>query len=419
MSKIETIAYLFSNLFRIYVLYRFTERFFKESKMKKEVTIGAFIIYFMINSAAHILIPGVGMNIISNLVPYFAVTLLYKSTVPIRALVTIIIYSISTFADVALFSIQSFLQIETIVVSGGIATSLSLFLLELLYEYFFSRNEENKEEINVGELLFIIFIPVGSIVIAFRTMKLADGNYLPEAFILFAINGVVFYMYDALKKSEKQKMDKLKLEQQNALYENQIRIQNESNEKIRLLRHDMKNHIYQIKAFLKRKDYEKLEEYMNRMSESTETESVVCHSGNSDVDGIVNLKLSKAKEMNAELHFDLKIPDKLNIDAFDLNRILGNLFDNVLNALEKVDRRIVFFQMLYEKGVVNICIRNSFNGEIKTDSENRLLSLKKDSKESHGLGIKSVVETIEKYHGEFEYECEKNVFSIYAMMYEN
>lgn len=57
------------------------------------------------------------------------------------------------------------------------------------------------------------------------------------------------------------------MEQQNALYENQIRIQNESNEKIRLLRHDMKNHIYQIKAFLKRKDYEKLEEYMNRMSD--------------------------------------------------------------------------------------------------------------------------------------------------------
>ncbi len=104
------------------------------------------------------------------------------------------------------------------------------------------------------------------------------------------------------------------------------------------------------------------------------------------MDGIVNLKLSKAKEMNAELHFDLKIPNKLNIDAFDLNRILGNLFDNVLNALEKVDRRIVFFQMLYEKGVVNICIRNSFNGEIKTDSENRLLSLKKILRSLMALG---------------------------------
>lgn len=419
MSKIEMVMCFIANLFRMYVLYRFTRSFFKELNVNKNLVPCAFILYFIVNSVLHILNPDILTNIISNVIPYFAVTFLYKSKTSVRALITIIIYSISTFVDVALFSIQSFFQVETIFISCGATTSLCMFLMELLYEYFFSKDEEEKEEINVGELLFIIFIPVGSIVIAFRTMKFANRNYFPEAFILFAINGIVFYMYDSLKKSEKQKRDKLKLEQQNILYEHQIRIQNESNEKIRLFRHDMKNHIYQIKTFLKGKDYERLEEYMNRISESTETESIVCRSGNSDVDGIVNLKLSKAKEMNAELHFDLKIPSKLNIDAFDLNRILGNLFDNVLNALEKVDRRIVFFQMLYEKGIVNICIRNSFNGEIKMDSENRLLSLKKDSKESHGLGIKSVMETIEKYHGEFEYECEKNVFSIYAMMYEN
>lgn len=419
MSEIETVMCLISNLFRMYVLYRFTEKFFKKTKTNKKIVPCAFMLYFIVNSVLHILNPNVAVNIVSNIVPYLAVTFLYKSKTPVRILVTIIIYSISTFVDVVLFSVQSALNAETIVVSCGAATSLCMFLMELLYEYFFCKDDEEKEEINAGELLLIIFIPVGSLIIAFRTMKSSGGNYFPEAFILFAINGIVFYMYDALKKSEKQKMDRLKLEQQNAVYENQIRIQNESDEKIRMLRHDMKNHIFRIRSFLKNKNYENLEEYMNKMSESTDVETQVCHSGNADVDAIVNLKLSKAKEMGAELHFDLKIPNKLNIDSFDLNRILGNLFDNVLDALEKVDRKIVYFQMLYEKGVVNICIRNSFSGEIKTDSKNHLLSLKKNLGKSHGLGIKSVVNTINKYHGEFEYECEKNVFSIYAMMYEN
>ena len=34
------------------------------------------------------------------------------------------------------------------------------------------------------------------------------------------------------------------------------------------------------------------------------------------------------------------------------------------------------------------------------------------------LELKNVVETVKKYDGKFEYEQEKNVFSVYAMMYE-
>jgi sensor histidine kinase regulating citrate/malate metabolism len=111
----------------------------------------------------------------------------------------------------------------------------------------------------------------------------------------------------------------------------------------------------------------------------------------------------------------IKIPDKLNIDSFDLNCILGNLFDNVLNALEKVERKIVYFQMVYEKGVINLCVRNSFDGAIKVNADNQLLSLKKDKKEFHGLGIKSVIEIVEKYDGEFEYEYEK-MFFLYTLL---
>jgi sensor histidine kinase regulating citrate/malate metabolism len=291
-----------------------------------------------------------------------------------------------------------------------------MFLIELLYEYFFTGGEDTcKAEINVGELLFIIFMPVGSLILAFRTMRISNSNYLPESIILFAINGIVFYMYDALKKGEMQKIEKMKLEQQNLLYVNQIKIQKESDEKIKILRHDMKNHIYLIKSFLRRKEYEKLEVYIDRMLESTGLEIAICNSGNYDVDGIVNVKLSKAKDMGAELHLDIKIPDKLNIDSFDLNCILGNLFDNVLNALEKVERKIVYFQMVYEKGVINLCVRNSFDGAIKVNADNQLLSLKKDKKEFHGLGIKSVIEIVEKYDGEFEYEYEK-MFFLYTLL---
>ena len=74
--------------------------------------------------------------------------------------------------------------------------------------------------------------------------------------------------------------------------------------------------------------------------------------------------------------------------------------------------------MIYEKGVLNLCLRNTFNGIIKVDKHNQLLTLKKDQKVQHGLGIKSVISTVEKYDGEFEYECDNDIFSVYIMMYE-
>lgn len=318
-----------------------------------------------------------------------------------------------------LTSVQHLLHLNSVVVSSGVATSLLIFLIERLYEYFFPREKlEKKAEVHIEELLLIIFIPLGSIIIALRGMNHAFEDYLPESIILFAINGIVFYMYDALKKNEKQKIEKMQLQQQNLLYENQIQLQRESEEKMRMLRHDMKNHFYRMKTMVHQGEIPLLEEYMEHIISETESIVPICRTGNSDVDGIVNVKLTKAQREGTEIHLDLKIPTKLNIDSFDMNCILGNLFDNALEALSKVDKKILYFRMVYEKGVVNICLRNMFDGQLRVNEKNQLLSLKQDRKKCHGLGIKNVVETVKKYDGKFEYEQEKNVFSVYAMMYE-
>ena len=187
---------------------------------------------------------------------------------------------------------------------------------------------------------------------------------------------------------------------------------------MRMLRHDMKNHFYRMKTMVHQGEIPLLEEYMEHIISETESIVPICRTGNSDVDGIVNVTLTRAQREGTEIHLDLKIPTKLNIDSFDMNCILGNLFDNALEALSKVDKKILYFRMVYEKGVVNICLRNMFDGQLRVNEKNQLLSLKQDRKECHGLGIKNVVETVKKYDGKFEYEQEKNVFSVYAMMYE-
>lgn len=303
MTRMELLAYLSANLFRIYTLFRFTENFFSERKTTVRWIIISFLIYFSINSVCFLCFPMIGVNILSNLIPFFCVTLFYHSKISVRVLITVIVYSISIFADIALFSVQHLLHLNSVVVSSGVATSLLIFLIERLYEYFFPREKlEKKAEIHIEELLLIIFIPLGSIIIALRGMNHAFEDYLPESIILFAINGIVFYMYDALKKNEKQKIEKMQLEQQNLLYENQIQLQRESEEKMRMLRHDMKNHFYRMKTMVHQGEIPLLEEYMEHIISETESIVPICRTGNSDVDGIVNVKLTKAQREGTEIH---------------------------------------------------------------------------------------------------------------------
>lgn len=419
MSEIKNVTYLISNLFRIYVLYRFSNAFFKSKRVQNKFIILGFAGFYIINSLLYLTNQTILINILSNVGLFFVVSFMYNSAVSVRLLVSLLVYSVSVFIDIVAFSLENAMHIKSIAVSSGTVTALLMFMTELFYEYYIVNPGENKE-LKIKQLLLILFIPLGSIFIGLKSMKNADKNYLIESAVLLAINVIVFYMYEALRKAEKEKYEKIILQEQNLSYENQIKLRNDSENKIRMLKHDMKNHIYKIKDMAEKVNDDGVVEYTRSMIKSINNVHELCDSGNYDVDSIVNLKLSKAEDMGTDVHINIKIPRKLNIDSFDLNRILGNLLDNVLEALEKVDKKIVYFEMIYEKGVVNICIRNTFNGQLRISEENKLFSMKRNTLNSpHGLGLKSVEETLEKYDGCFEYEIEKNVFSIYAVLYEN
>ena len=53
MTRMELLAYLSANLFRIYTLFRFTENFFSERKTTVRWIIISFLIYFSINIALY------------------------------------------------------------------------------------------------------------------------------------------------------------------------------------------------------------------------------------------------------------------------------------------------------------------------------------------------------------------------------
>jgi sensor histidine kinase regulating citrate/malate metabolism len=130
----------------------------------------------------------------------------------------------------------------------------------------------------------------------------------------------------------------------------------------------------------------------------------------------VNSKLQDAKEMGIEITSNVILPASVEVNTDDMVVILGNLLDNAIEACERVKgAKYIKLFMNYEAGCVIIRITNNFDKIINTNGR-ELVTRKKD-KTLHGLGIKSVKSTVEKYNGITEICSEGKEFIVDIMFY--
>jgi len=72
----ETLSYVISNLFRIYAMYLFSNAYFRgQGKVKNGVTLALFFGYFIVNSVGNLIYPSTFINMLTNVVPYFLLTI--------------------------------------------------------------------------------------------------------------------------------------------------------------------------------------------------------------------------------------------------------------------------------------------------------------------------------------------------------
>ena len=101
---------------------------------------------------------------------------------------------------------------------------------------------------------------------------------------------------------------------------------------IRGWRHDYRNHIQTMKAYAAQGDLEAIKTYLDALDTDLNTVDTVIKTGNAMTDAILNSKISLAKSKGIRVLADAHIPVKLRTSEIDLCCILGNLFDNAMDA---------------------------------------------------------------------------------------
>lgn len=409
----QTLFYLFSNLFHIYGMYMFANVFFQERSRSRKLEAALYTAYFAINSGAYLLFHNWAITLASNILPFFAITFFYKEGMIRRVLNFAAIYAITMGCDVLVMTLQNMMHIESAVFSEGFATSLVIIAAADLSNKCLHMKKDILGRTPAMYYVTLLFVPLGSIFIAYFAAKGLNAVSLITAVILLLINIDIFYLYDNVIDLFSERCEKEVMESQNKAIQNQLEVVQQSQLRIRCLKHDMDNHFLRLKDLIEKEKYAEALEYLETVKSSTAADKKLIDSGNDLIDSMLNYKLARLHD-NIEQKYDIVVPKDLSFTEFDLNVIIGNLADNVLEALEQLpadEPKKLEISIRYKQGYLKVYFGNTFDGIMPEDG-----SRKRDH-ENHGLGLKSVERIVHKYGGDMRAKVSDNWYEISLIMY--
>ena len=180
--------------------------------------------------------------------------------------------------------------------------------------------------------------------------------------------------------------------------------------KMRGWRHDYRNHIQTMKVLAEKGNLEAIKEYLNKLDEDLATVDTVVKTGNAMADAILNSKISLAKSKGINVKVDAHVPVKLKMSELDLCVILGNLFDNAIEASLPLpeNERLIRVYMVMKNTQLYISFTN-FTASKKQIKEVNLFKTTKG--DGHGFGLVRIDSIIEKLDGYLSRNSEDGAFT--------
>jgi signal transduction histidine kinase len=292
--------------------------------------------------------------------------------------------------------------------------SVFLFYVAVMLIKLFFKNK-NKTEFS-GQWYILLSVSIMSVCILYvmyLKIEMSVAEVIFVSTILMAVNFLLYVFYASMLDRFIYEQEVNTLKHQMIFYENQIRSNVENDKKIRSIRHDMKHHIREIRGMAENEDYDGIMDYINNISKDISAGEALYNTGNIALDGILNYYAGKFLEKSIDFNLDIVVPENMDVEAYDINIILGNLFDNAIENSIRTEKPSVKGSLKYIGGVLHILIENSFDGELNK-KDGILISRKS---EEHGFGLENVKRIVKKYNGDIVISADNILFSVGIVMY--
>ena len=307
----ESVLYITSNAILVYAISIFITSFLGKSRLSPGMNRLIYLLYFLISTVGWLYWKSPTLNLFLNTLPLLGITLQYDSGWSKKIFSVIISCAVGMFVD--WIAIAAFGDVQ--VIKSGFVQCNVILICAVLFRRYYKRKETCLFRSKYVWLL--IFTSIGTGAIGVMTVD--------------------------------------------ETYRNQLQIVNESQKKIRFLKHDLNRHIQKLKLLSEKENMQAIVQYLNEMEDAAVIKQEYVKTGNEDVDSLLNYELSLAAEFGTEVICDVNLPENLNISSFDMTIILGNLMDNAIEALRHSKRKQLKVNIRLHKGIIRIDLENTYD----------------------------------------------------------
>ena len=185
-------------------------------------------------------------------------------------------------------------------------------------------------------------------------------------------------------------------------------------QELKRLRHDLRGHMQVLGELCDRKEYDKVDKYIEDLSDNPGLAVNAPITGNATADIVLSLKKAEAEkyQIDFECEGDFQNLDKMH--AVDICTIFTNVLNNALEASMQVEEPKIKLQGITHRNYFTLIVSNKVSAPVRIRN-NRIVTTKKDKK-NHGFGLDSIKSVVKKYRGDCELECKDGWFYIKIMV---
>ncbi len=192
-----------------------------------------------------------------------------------------------------------------------------------------------------------------------------------------------------------------------------LELEETNRREIKILKHDLRNHLQVIQEMCNTKQYAQMESYISELSGNPMLSKSFCITGNHAADTVISIKKAYADNVGIRLTCEGSFAWLANLSPIDVCAVFSNLLDNALEGSTGATEPCITIKGNDHAHFYTLIFSNTVPENIKIKN-NSVKTSKKDEKQ-HGFGLSSMDSVIRKYNGSYTLECKEMVFCIKAV----
>ncbi len=184
----------------------------------------------------------------------------------------------------------------------------------------------------------------------------------------------------------------------------------ENNVDLIKFRHDFNNHMLVVKGMYEKGQYDRANEYIDKLSEATGGLKKTYVTGHEILDMILKSKAAAMEEAGIEFTMEGNLTALDFMEDVDACILFSNIIDNAIEAnLNVSEGRYIKLSAKTVNKMIYIQLTNPYG-------EDNEAKVNKTNGDIHGIGLQNVKEIVEKYEGQMDASADAGVYELKIVM---